>query len=74
MFAISFYFSWTDRYIRLNGGPRKVGMASVKCSKSSGLAEVVVNDKKLHVGSIPSKYSVGDLILVRYIPVEYCVV
>lgn len=75
-FMMSFYFSWKDRYIRINGELRleKIVEISGRISRPHGSAHVIINGVKLNAGSIGQDNSIGDLILVRYIPGEYCVV
>ena len=73
MFVLSFYLSWTDRNIRLKGELRKVKIGNINYGKGRS-ADVIVDNIQLSAGRISRKYSVGDSILVRYIPNEYCVV
>lgn len=74
MFAISFYFSWTDRYIRLNGELRKTEIINIRHFKGGSGATVSIEGNNLNAGRISRNYLVGDSILIRYIPNEYCVV
>lgn len=74
MFAISFYYSWTGRSIRLNGELREVEITEVWRYKGGWGATIILDGNNFNAGSISHDKSVGDSILVRYIPDEYCVV
>lgn len=76
VFMISFYFSWKDWNIRINGEMRseKIVDISGRISRPQGSAWVIIDGVKLNAGSIAQNNSIGDLILVRYIPGEYCVI
>lgn len=75
-FVISFYFSYKDRHIRINGSLRneKIVKISGRISRPHGSASVIIDGVKLNSGSVSKKYSIGDSIQVRYIPGEYCVI
>lgn len=75
MFAMSFYFSWTDRNVRLNGNLKKVRIVNISYGKRSTRSAIVeIDNIRINSGQITANYSIGDSILVRYIPNEYCVV
>lgn len=75
MFAMSFYYSWTDRNIRLNGELRKVRIVDISYGKRSTRSAIIeIDNARINSGKITTDYSIGDSILVRYIPNEYCVV
>lgn len=76
MFVISFYFSWTDRNIRLNGELRKERIVEIsgRISRPHGSALIIINNEMLNAGSISVENRVGDSIFVRYVSGGYCVV
>lgn len=75
-FIVSSYFTLTDRNIRLNGELIKAEVVAIegRISRPIGSATVKIGKKTFDAGSINSNVSIGDSILVRYIPNAYCVV
>lgn len=73
---VSFYYSWKDRNIRINGELRNERIIDVsgRISRPHGSAWVIINNVKLNAGAIEKEESVGDSILIRYISGEYCVI
>ncbi|BEH00518.1 hypothetical protein BSYN_27820 [Bacteroides sedimenti] len=74
---MSFYFTYSDRNIRVNGTLIKAPIVEFygRISRPNGGCYVLINGMKINAGKIDNlNYSLGDSILVRYIPGEYCVV
>jgi len=76
-FFLVFYYSWTDRNIRLNGNVIKAPIVEFygRLSRPNGSVSVRIDGVILNAGKFDRRgYSLGDSIEVCYIPNEYCVV
>lgn len=73
-FCFTFYLSWTARERRLSGKLLKTQIIKIDTGKYSYFAIVDIEGERYSAGSIDHNKSVGDSILVRYIPCAYCIV
>lgn len=76
-FIMAIYFITIDRKIRIKGTVIKAPIVELygRISRPNGGCSVLINGKIFNAGSVyDDSFSLGDSILVRYIPNEYCVV
>jgi len=76
-FSIAFYYISIDRKIRTQGTLCKARIVELygRISRPNGGCSVQIDGNILNAGSkYDDSFSLGDSILVRYIPGEYCVV